>query len=317
MGFILRIRCLLLLRNNSSSASHWIADAVLLGVSVFWGTSFAIIKEALGETTPANLLFIRFLFSCLLLLPVGWTRRKRFSGEFLKPGIIIGFFLFTAFFTQAWGLVFTTASRSGFITGLSVILVPLLAILVFRQVPARSAMVGAALAFCGLYLLTSADQPQTLSFNRGDFLTLVCAFFWAGHILALGRYSPGGDAFWLTFIQLATSCIGSLGWVSLAGDFNLRLPPGVYGAAFYLALTCTVLAYLGQTWAQARTTPTRTAIIISMEPVFAALFAWVWLGEWMGVWGWVGAGSILAGILLAELGPFLGRKSEDARTPNS
>jgi len=286
----------------------------LLGVSVFWGTSFAIIKEALGETTPANLLFIRFFFSCLLLLPVGWGRRRTFSREFLKPGIVIGLFLFTAFFTQAWGLVFTTASRSGFITGLSVLLVPLLAILILRQMPARSAMAGAALAFFGLYLLTSADQTQALSFNWGDFLTLICAFFWAGHILALGRYSPGGDAFWLTFIQLATSCAGSLGWVALTGDFNLRLPPGVYGAAFYLALTCTVLAYLGQTWAQARTTTTRTAIILSMEPVFAAFFAWFWLGEKMGLWGWMGAGSILAGILLAELGPYLKRK---AATPNS
>jgi len=303
-----------LLNDKTSSASHWIADAVLLGVSVFWGTSFAIIKEALGETTPANLLFIRFLFSCLLLLPVGWVRRKSWSRDFLKPGVLIGFFLFTAFFTQAWGLVFTTASRSGFITGLSVILVPLLGILVFRQIPARSALVGAALAFYGLYLLTSADQTQALSFNWGDFLTLICAFFWAGHILVLGRYSPGGDAFWLTFIQLATSCAGSLGWVALTGDFNLRLPPGVYGAAFYLALTCTVLAYLGQTWAQARTTPTRTAIILSMEPVFAAFFAWFWLGEKMGLWGWMGAGSILAGILLAELGPYLKRK---AATPNS
>ena len=306
-----------MLNNKTSPSSHWIADAVLLGVSVFWGTSFAIIKEALGETTPANLLFIRFLFSSLLLLPVGWSRRKTFSGEFLKPGILIGFFLFTAFFTQAWGLVFTTASRSGFITGLSVILVPLLAILVLRQMPARSAMVGAALAFCGLYLLTSADQAQALSFNWGDFLTLICAFFWAGHILALGRYSPGGDTFWLTFIQLATSCVGSLGWVVLTGDLNLCLPTGVYGAAFYLALTCTVLAYLGQTWAQARTTPTRTAIILSMEPVFAALFAWFWLGEKMGMWGWMGAGSILAGILLAELGPFLTRRPENAGTPTS
>lgn len=303
--------------NKTSSASHWIADAVLLGVSVFWGTSFAIIKEALRETTPANLLFIRFFFSCLFLLPLGWTRRKTFSRKFLKPGVLIGFFLFTAFFTQAWGLVFTTASRSGFITGLSVILVPLLAILVLRQAPPRSAMVGAGLAFCGLFLLTFAETTRALSFNWGDFLTLLCAFFWAGHILALGRYSPEGDAFWLTFIQLATSCIGGFGWVALTGDLNFRLSPGVYRAAFYLALTCTVVAYLGQTWAQARTTPTRTAIIISMEPVFAALFAWLWLGERMGFWGWMGAGSILAGILLAELGPFLRRESENARTANS
>ncbi|MCX5915749.1 MAG: DMT family transporter [Deltaproteobacteria bacterium] len=281
--------------------SHLAADAVLLGVSVFWGTSFAIIKEALGETPPENLLFIRFFLACLVLLPVGWRRRKTWSGELLKPGILIGFFLFIAFFTQAWGLVFTTASRSGFITGLNVILVPLLSILVFRHLPPRLALVGAGLAFFGLYLLTSADPAQALPFNWGDFLTLICAVFWAAHILALGRYSPGVDTFWLTFVQLVTCCLGSLGWVSLTGKLDLTVPLGVWGAATYLAVSCTVLAYLGQTWAQARTTPTRTAIILSMEPVFAALFAWFWLGERMGLWGWMGAGLILGGIFLAEL----------------
>jgi drug/metabolite transporter (DMT)-like permease len=281
--------------------SHLAADAVLLGVSVFWGTSFAIIKEALDETPPENLLFLRFLLACLVLLPVAWRRRKTWSGELLKPGILIGFFLFTAFFTQAWGLVFTTASRSGFITGLSVILVPLLSILVFRHTPSRLALVGAGLAFFGLYLLTSADPAQALPFNWGDFLTLICAVFWAAHILALGRYSPGGDTFWLTFVQLVTSCLGSLGWVTLTGKLDLRVSMGVWGAAAYLAVSCTVLAYLGQTWAQARTTPTRTAIILSMEPVFAAFFAWFWLGERMGLWGWIGAGLILGGIFLAEL----------------
>jgi drug/metabolite transporter (DMT)-like permease len=174
--------------------------------------------------------------------------------------------------------------------------------MILRQTPARLAVVGAGLAFLGLYLLTSVDQPQDLPFNWGDFLTLICAFLWAGHILALGRYSPGGDTFWLTFMQLVVSCFGSLGWVSLSAELNLKVSVRVYGAALYLAVACTVLAYLGQTWAQARTTSTRTAIILSMEPVFAALFAWWWLGERMGLWGWMGAGLILGGILAAELG---------------
>ncbi len=281
--------------------SHFAGDAVLLGVSVIWGTSFAIIKEALGETPPENLLFLRFFLACLILLPVGWMRRKTWSGELLRPGILIGFFLFAAFFTQAWGLVFTSASRSGFLTGLSVVFVPLLSILIFRHMPPRPTLVGAGLAFLGLYLLTSADRVQALPFNWGDFLTLVSAVFWAAHILALGRFSPGGDTFWLTFVQLVTSCVGSLGWVSLTGNLDLRISIGVWGAAGYLAVFCTLLAYLGQTWAQARTSPTRTAIILSMEPVFAALFAWFWLGERMGLWGWMGAGLILGGIFLAEL----------------
>ena len=284
-----------------SSSPYITADAVLLGVSVFWGTSFAIVKEVLAETTPANLLFLRFGFACLLLLPIAWSRRRTWSGKFLKPGAIAGLFLFTAFLTQAWGLIYTSASRSGFITGLSVILVPLLSVVLWRRMPPRAVSLGAAMALAGLYFLTSVDQAQALPFNLGDLLTLVCAVLWAGHILALGRYSPDADFFWLTFLQLAVSLAGSFAWVSLSGELSLALSPSVYLAALYLAVTCTLIAYLGQTWAQALTAPARTAIILSMEPVFAAVFAWIWLNERMGPWGWIGAGLILGGIFLAEL----------------
>jgi drug/metabolite transporter (DMT)-like permease len=278
----------------------FLADGILLLVSFFWGTSFAIVKEALPLTTPANFLFIRFGLACLLLLPLAWARRETFSKDLFRKGGLIGIFLFTAFLTQTWGLAFTSASRSGFLTGLSVILVPLLSILILRQMPGWLPIIGAFLAFLGLYLLTVADPVQQLPFNIGDALTLVCAVLWAGHILSLGRFSPGGDTFGLAFLQLLTAGIGSLIWAGLTGELNFHLPAFVYGSAFYLALACTVLAYLGQTWAQARTSPTRTAIILSLEPVFAAFFAWVWIGEKMGPWGWVGAGCILTGILLAE-----------------
>jgi drug/metabolite transporter (DMT)-like permease len=276
------------------------ADGVLFLVSFFWGTSFAIVKEALPLTTPANFLFVRFAFACLLLLPVAWARRGTFSRDLCRKGGLIGVFLFTAFLTQTYGLAFTSASRSGFLTGLSVILVPLLSILVLRQMPGGRPLGGAFLAFSGIYLLTAADPVQHLPFNIGDALTLVSAVLWAGHILALGRYSPGGDTFGLAFLQLATSGLGSLIWAVSTGELDLRLPPPVYGAALYLAVACTILAYLGQTWAQARTAPTRTAVILSLEPVFAALFAWYWIGERMGLWGWMGAAGILGGILLVE-----------------
>jgi len=282
------------------STRPFLADGVLLLVSAFWGTSFAIVKEALPLTTPANFLFIRFALACLLLLPLAWARRETFSRELMWKGGLVGAFLFTAFLTQTWGLAFTSASRSGFLTGLSVILVPLLSILILRQMPGRLPLIAALLAFAGLYLLTAADQVQKLPFNIGDALTLICAVLWAGHILALGRFSPGGDTFGLAFLQLLTAGVGSLIWAVATGGLAFRLPPLVYGSALYLAVACTILAYLGQTWAQARTSPTRTAILLSMEPVFAALFAWYWLGEKLGPWGWAGAGCILAGILLVE-----------------
>jgi len=282
------------------STRPFLADGVLLLVSAFWGTSFAIVKEALPLTTPANFLFIRFALACLLLLPLAWARRETFSRELMWKGSLVGAFLFTAFLTQTWGLAFTSASRSGFLTGLSVILVPLLSILILRQMPGPLSLIAALLAFAGLYLLTAADQVQKLPFNIGDALTLICAVLWAGHILALGRFSPGGDTFGLAFLQLLTAGVGSLIWAVATGGLAFRLPPLVYGSALYLAVACTILAYLGQTWAQARTSPTRTAILLSMEPVFAALFAWYWLGEKLGPWGWAGAGCILAGILLVE-----------------
>lgn len=282
------------------ASNPFFADVVLLIVSFFWGTSFAVVKGALPFTTPANFLFIRFAMACLLLLPFAWARREAFSQELIRKGGVIGIFLFTAFLTQTWGLAFTSASRSGFLTGLSVILVPLLSILILRQMPGRLPIIGALLASTGLYLLTAADEVQKLPFNLGDSLTLVCAFLWAGHILALGRFSPGGDTFALAFLQLLTAGVGSLLWAGSAGELNLHLPVRVYGSAFYLALACTILAYLGQTWAQARTSPTRTAIILSMEPVFAAFFAWFWIGEKMGLWGWIGASCILTGILVVE-----------------
>jgi drug/metabolite transporter (DMT)-like permease len=281
---------------------HWAAEAVLVGVSAFWGTSFAIVKEALPLTTPANFLFIRFALACLLLLPLAWARRRTFSGELFRKGGLAGFLLFAAFLTQTWGLSFTSASRSGFLTGLSVILVPLLSILILRVMPGRLPLLGALSAFAGLYLLTAGDRVQNLPFNLGDVLTLICAVLWAGHILALGRFSPGGDTFVLAFLQLLTAGVGSLVWAGATGELTLRLPSLVYGSALYLAVACTILAYLGQTWAQARTSPTRTAIILSLEPLFAVFFAWFWIGEKLGPWGWAGAGCILAGILMAEAG---------------
>jgi drug/metabolite transporter (DMT)-like permease len=285
------------------SRSTIIADVVLLLISLFWGTSFAIIKEALPATTPANFLFIRFSISCLILLPIAWARRASWSKAFIKPGVGVGLFLLGAFLTQAFGLVYTSASRSGLITGLSVILVPGLSILLLRQMPGRSPLAGAFLAFAGLYFLASVDSAQGLAFNIGDVLTFVCAILWAGHILALGYFSPRCDTFWLTFLQLSVSGIGSLGWAGLAGELRIHLPIQVWAAASYLAVFCTIIAYWGQTWAQTQTTPTRTAIILTMEPVFSALFAGWWLQEKLGLWGWMGAGCIVGGILLAELRP--------------
>ncbi len=280
-----------------------LADPMLVAVTLFWGVSFTAIKDVLNSVEVSNLLFIRFALAALVLLPLAVVKRGKFRAEVILPGLVCGAFLAMAFLTQAVGLQYTTASRSGFITGLNVVLVPLFSILLFKQMPGRGALVGAGLAFLGLYFLTSADQNSGVPFNQGDVWTLACAFFVAGHVLTVGRFAPQQDHFWLTFIQfLAIAGAGAV-WAGAGGEIDLALSWTALGEIAFLAVFCTVCAFWTQTWAQQYTTPTRTALIFTMEPVFATFFAWLLLDEILGLWGWVGAVLILAGILLAELRP--------------
>ena len=292
-----------MLRKPFSFSPHLAADGVVLLISVLGGGSFALVKLALEGTSPANFIFLRLSVATISLLPFAWLKRRSWSTEFCRAGVVIGLLMFGGFITQTLGLVYTSASRGGFITTFYVILVPFLSIVLLRQMPGWLAISASGLAFAGLYLFTTADKVQGLPFNVGDVLILVSAFLWAGHIVAVGHYSPRMDTFWLLFLQLGIASIGSCLWSALAGDMTLNLPAATLGEILVLAVACTVLITLGQVWAQARTSPTRTAIIWSTEPVFAAFFAWWWVGERMGVWGWVGCAFILGGILLVELGP--------------
>lgn len=278
-----------------------IADLLLVTVTMFWGTSFALVKEVLEATSVPNLMFIRFGLTALFLLPVALIKQRGFSRDLIRPGIICGLLLFSAFLTQANGLVHTSASRSGFITGLNVILVPIFAIFLLRRMPTKQALIGAGLAFGGLYFLTAMGGTEELPFNIGDVWSLGCAIVFAGHIVALGRYSPGLDSFWLAYVQFVVIALASMGWATASGDLNLSVDWSVIGAAAFLAVTCTIYAFWTQTWAQKYTTPTRTAIIYALEPVFAAIFAMWWLGESMGLWALVGGGMIIGGILISEL----------------
>ncbi|KIX11716.1 DMT family transporter [Dethiosulfatarculus sandiegensis] len=286
----------------SNSKTRLAADLALVGVGLFWGSSFAVIKDALNETTPANLLFMRFFLAWLVLLPLAWVKRGQFGTPMLKSGLICGSFLFLAFMTQAQGLAFTTASKSGFITGLNVVLVPLLTVLVLRKSPSPAAMLGAVVAFCGLFFLSNSGGEMG-SFNVGDALTLACAFFCAGHIISLGRFAPGRDSFCLAFMQFSVVALGGLIWAMATGELNFNLSGPALWATIYLGLTCTILGFWGQTWAQAYTSPTRTAIIFTLEPGFGALFSYLWLGEELGLTGVLGGLLIITGIILAEVKP--------------
>ena len=279
------------------------ADLALIAIAVFWGVSFVVIKDALVQVSPANLTLARFVLTSLVLLPVALIRCRSFRPHQVLPGVLMGVFLFLAFFTQAIGLLYTLASRAGFLTGLNVVFTPLLVVLLFRRWPGLYALGGALMAFGGLYLLSLAGEMHGVPFNIGDVLNICCALAIAFHVLIVARYAPGMDSFWLTYIQFVTITACCLIWALFSGGVSLNFDPGIWAAVAFLGLFCTVAAFWTQIWAQKFIPPTRTAIIFALEPVTAAVAGFVWLDEPIGLIGAFGGGLIVAGLLLAEFKP--------------
>lgn len=274
------------------------ADLALLAVALIWGTTFTLVGAAMRGTAPNVFLSMRFGCAVLLMLPflrsAGWGRAA------LLHGIWLGIVGYVGFWFQTEGLRFTSPSRSAFLTGLSVILVPAFSVILFRRRPPLAAVVGAVLASAGLSVLT---RPELGGWNRGDVLTLGCAVAWAFYILGVHRATrlAGPEGLRpLVFAQLATTAILSLAALAIS-DARITPGPELWIALAVTAPFATTLTYFLQNWAQGRTTPTRTAVLLTMEPVFAAFFAWLWAGESFGWGSLLGGGLIVAGMLVVEL----------------
>ncbi|HEX7148685.1 MAG TPA: DMT family transporter [Actinomycetota bacterium] len=277
-------------------AYRW--ELAMLAVTAVWGSTFVLVRDAVAQVPPFTFIAYRFLAAALLLaairprLAVGGT-----SGA-LAAGAVIGLALFAGYGFQTVGLQYTTASNAGFITGLSVVLTPLLAALLLHQAPGRWPVTGACVAAVGLALLSL----QHLEVRRGDALVLGCAFAFAAHILLVGRYAPRLSTYQLAVVQLATAGLLALVWAGLAGDLAVPSSTDVWVALAITSVVASAGAFLIQTRAQREVSPTRTAVIFTMEPVFAGLFGFLLAGERLSGRGWLGAGLILAGMLIAEQG---------------
>ena len=273
------------------------ADLALLLVTAIWGSTFVLVKDAVAQYPVLPFLGLRFAVATVALAPAAWQARHRLRPSDLPAGLAAGALLFAGYALQTFGLQQTSASKAGFITGLSVVLVPLLVALFWRRWPNRAALVGTGLATAGLALLSlNAD----LSIQPGDLLVVGCAFSFAGHITALGALAPGHDPRILTLAQVATvSLLSSLASI-LLGGFP-PVPAAAWGAALFTGLAATALAFFIQTAAQRFTTPGHTALIFAAEPVFAALFGVLVAGETLPARGWLGSAAILAGVVLGAL----------------
>lgn len=283
------------------------ADLWLLGLSFIWGSTFVVIKGALDDVSPLLLVTIRFLLAAAILSPLLLTAKTPLSRETLKGGIVLGVLLLAGFWFQTTGMQHTTPSRSAFITGTAVIFTPFLSVLLGIRRPSITSVFGAALATVGLWLLTSPTEGGG-GFGRGEMLTLMCAIVFAGHILALDHFTRQGDKRRIAFLQVAI--VGVLGIIPTFFVEHLWLDrirfnptPRLAIAMAVMVLMATALALFVQSIVQVWTTPTRAAVIFVMEPVFAALTAWVLEGEVLAGAALVGALLILAGMIVAELKP--------------
>ena len=275
-----------------------IADIALLSVTMIWGGTFVMVKDAVSEFPVHRFLAIRFALAALVLIPFAARRLESARKREMGAGVLIGLFLFAGYAFQTTGLRYTTSSKAGLITGLSVVIVPLLSTLLLHKRPSWQAAPGVLLSTVGLALLSlNAD----LSVNRGDLLVLCCAASFALHIVAVSAFARHMDPVILTTVQIATVAVMSAIVSLLRGEWAGAIPAPIWGAAAFSGVLATAVAFGVQNAVQRFTNPTHTALIFTAEPVFAVLFGYLLAGDQLTPRMMVGAALVIAGMVSGEL----------------
>lgn len=274
---------------------HLLLDLGLLWCAAIWGASFYLVKDALSGVHPITLVAYRFALSALLLAPLVFYRGRVL--RHLPEGAVLAFWLCSLYISQTLGLARTTASNSGFITGLFLLFVPLFLFAFARQRPAPGLWAAVAVALAGLWLLTGGIR----GFNKGDAVTLVSAAAYAAHLLATDRYmKEDADPALLAFHQFWMTGAACLLLAFCAGRSLEVATRRAAALVAFLALLPTVAAFFVQMIAQRRVSPLKVSLIFALEPVFAALFAWTLGGEPLRARSALGGGLIVTATLLAE-----------------
>lgn len=283
------------------------ADFLLLLVAIAWGSTFFIVQDAVGETPVYTFLFWRFLCAGILMGLISYAQIKYLDKDVLKAGGLLGLFMFLGYAFQTFGLKYTYSSTVGFITGLNVIVVPFASYLIFKHKASVFSILGAIIASIGLYFLTLNSE---IGFSLGEFYAFICAVMFALHIVFTDTLSKKHNVFLLVTIQFLTVALCSMIGGLLMG--NSLIPPQ-FNETFINAIAITVIfatifAFWVQTAMQRFTTATKTAIIFTMEPVSAGVFGYFFAGELLSISQLCGAGLIVGGMLMAELGSYFALK---------
>lgn len=281
------------------------ADLALALCALIWGATFVVVKDALTFASVFSFNALRFSLAAIVMGAVYFSALRRSGRRTLIAGALIGVFMFGGYAFQTLGLKFTTPSKAAFITGASVVMVPVILAIFWRRKISAWAWSGAVAAFFGLYLLTIPAAGFS-SLNIGDFLVLGCAVMFAFHIILVAKYSPRHSVAALSFLQVATTAGLTALCLPVLSATNWEPPrvewsPDLIAALLITAVGATALCFSLQVWAQQYTSPTHTAILLSLEPVFAALTAVFVAHERLGARVLFGAVLVFIGILLAEL----------------
>lgn len=280
------------------------AHLLLLGATFVWGATFIVIKAALADATPLVFNAVRMAFASIVLCALFFRQLCRIPVGALRAGFEVGTLMWLGYEFQTAGLLYTSASKSAFLTGVSVVLVPLLLAVFWRGHVNRYTLAGVFAALIGLYLLcVPPNQGLSLaSLNRGDLLTLGCAVAFAFQIIILGRRAQHFDFVHLVPVEIAVCALWMIISIPIADRHAfIRFTPSMLWALAVTALVGTVGCFIVQAWAQRFTPPTHTALIFSLEPVFAGVTSYIFLGERFGPRSFLGGALILTGVLASEI----------------
>lgn len=286
--------------------ARWQADLILASVAFIWGATFVFVKRALADISTVYFLAVRFSLATACMVVMFAPRLRQIDADCFRRGfqggLLVGLFLWLGYMLQTFGLKYTSAGNSGFLTGFYIVLVPLIGACLYRRWPQPREMIGVLAATAGMAVLTFPSLDRSFRVNTGDLLTIGCAVAFAFHLLVLGYYSRRELFEAVALGQIV--CAAALSAASLTVEHpRAQWTGSVVFAIAVTAVLATAVAFALQTWGQQYTTATRTALIFALEPVFALVTAVLIGGEPLTLPAIVGGSLILSGILAVELKP--------------
>ena len=290
----------------------YVGEGALLFNTLIWGGTFALIKNAFTDVSPLLFLGLRFGLATLIFLPFVYSQLRNTNKKTLIAGAILGIFYFTGFATQSVGLNLTSATKSGFITGTFVIFIPILQLIIERRKPKWFNLVSVFLVLVGLVMLSSKGDNTIdffkqlgSDFNFGDLLTLICALLFAFQVVYVDVFTKKYDYLPMVFVQLLITGLGGFIFsfifsISALVEIRFTMNMSVVSAILYTSIFASIIATVIQLKYQKFVSPTKAGIIFSIEPIFAAVFAYFLLSEKISNFGLVGCVVIFIGLIVSE-----------------